>query len=155
MIFDKIPVIALWAFDSKIDPGRRFRPQEKVGTGRKEQEKTPFPAGKQRKSTEYGSSIPVSVSGCRFWQVPVDSGRNRINPDTGTVYRNTASVFRRFPVFSCGIQPVFLDLGLTHPNKAVKSEIKKRLAKKKYWMSRNQAIHDVWLQKGDDIPYRW
>ena len=54
---------------------------------------------------------PVTVSGCRFCQVPACSGRNRINPVTGSVSRNTASTFRRFPVFSCRIRPVLLDLG--------------------------------------------
>ena len=31
--------------------------------------------------------------------------------NTGTIHHNTDSTFRRFPVFSCRIQTVFLDLG--------------------------------------------
>jgi hypothetical protein len=34
-------------------------------------------------------------------------------------------------------------LNLTNPNIAVKSDVRKRLAKKKYCISKNHAIHDV------------
>jgi hypothetical protein len=45
-----------------------------------------------------------------WWPYPACSGRNRTNPVTGFVHRNTASTFRWFPVFSCRIRPVLLDL---------------------------------------------
>jgi hypothetical protein len=35
---------------------------------------------------------PVTGSGCRYLQVPAGAGRNRINPVTGSVHRNTASM---------------------------------------------------------------
>ena len=35
---------------------------------------------------------PVTVSGCRFSQVPIGSERNRVNSVTGSVHRNTASM---------------------------------------------------------------
>jgi len=58
--------VAIMTLDRCPYPVRRFRPQETAGTDRKEEEKSPVPAEKHRKLTEYGSSIPVTVSSCRF-----------------------------------------------------------------------------------------
>ena len=58
------------------------------------------PARKHRKSTENGSSIPVNGSGVRIYPVPLRIDRNPSKPAAGYGHRNTASVLRRFPVFS-------------------------------------------------------
>jgi hypothetical protein len=78
-----------------------------------------FPAETRRKRTVFGRNPPENVrnstqeSGDRI-RLSVLPGfcLFRTNPVTGSVSRNTASTFRRFPVFSCGIRPVLLDLGL-------------------------------------------
>ena len=90
-----------------LDPGRWFLTQYS----------TNYPAETRRKHTVSGRNLPENArnsmekSGCRFCQVPACSRRNRRNPVTGSIHRNTASTFRRFPVFSSGIRPVLLDLG--------------------------------------------
>lgn len=65
----------------------------------------PFPIGTSLEVTGIRCHNPTTVSGCRFWQVPAGSGRNRINPVTRSVHRNTASMkssgISQNPVVSC------------------------------------------------------
>ena len=69
----------------------------------------PVPAGKHRKSTERGSSIPVGNFWTFFWRVPINScslrqetAGNHLEKIETISGWNTASVFRSFPEFSCG-----------------------------------------------------
>jgi len=43
---------------AEYNPGRGFRSPKTIGTGRKDQEKSPFPAENPQKSMGIGSSIP-------------------------------------------------------------------------------------------------
>ena len=46
----------------------------------------------RRKMVRIRCNEPVTVYGCRLWQVPVDSHKNRINPATGSIHWNTAAM---------------------------------------------------------------
>ncbi|CAF4475283.1 unnamed protein product [Rotaria socialis] len=51
-------------------PGRTFRPPDPVAYSREYAGKSPYPAGKQRKSLEHGSSIPVKNTAGLFRRIP-------------------------------------------------------------------------------------
>ena len=58
-----------------------------------------FPAGTLRKHTVSGPEMPgirrknpLTVSDYLFWQIPIVSGRNRVNSVTGFIHWNTASM---------------------------------------------------------------
>ncbi|CAM2699278.1 unnamed protein product [Rotaria socialis] len=51
-------------------PGRTFRPPGPVAYSREYVGKSPYPAGKQRKSLEHGSSIPVKNTAGLFRRIP-------------------------------------------------------------------------------------
>ncbi len=95
-----------------LHPDRWFLKQYSVNFRRKPSGNSPFPAGTRREVPGIRHKNPVTVSGCRFWQVPVGSGRNRINPVTGSVHRNTVSM--KSPEYhgtGCFLPYVF-DLGI-------------------------------------------
>jgi len=60
----------------------------------------PVPAGKHRKSTEHGSSIPMNGSGDRTYPVPLGTDRNLAKPAAGYGHRIPASNSWHFPVGS-------------------------------------------------------
>ncbi len=90
-IQDEEEVITILTFELNI-PGRWFRKQYSVNFRRKPSGNSPFLAGTGRKIPEIWCKYPASVSSCLFRRVRVGSGRNRINPVTGSVHRNTASM---------------------------------------------------------------
>ena len=99
-------------------PGQWFRRTDTKGTGRKDAEKSQYPAGKHWKSLESGSSIPAGNLRIFFRCIlanfqpesignwPESTGKN-----SEIFGRNTASVFLRFPMLSGRFLSYRYDLG--------------------------------------------
>ena len=89
---EKLTFFAFFSIKKTFFPGRWKRKQYSVNFRWKPSGNLPFPAGTRRKMPGIRRRNPVTVPGCRFWQFPVSSERNRMNPVTGSVHRNTASI---------------------------------------------------------------
>ncbi len=85
-------ILTCFWFNILTFPRQWFLMQYFVNFRRKPSGNSPFTYGSHRKISEIRCKGLVTVSGCRYWQTFVDSGRNRINPVTRSVHRDTASM---------------------------------------------------------------
>ena len=95
-----LTTFSIFFFHRKIYPypGRRFRRPNPAGSCRKDAEKSPYPAGKHRKSLERGSSIPAGNCSdffrsipANFLRFPAGTGRKSSEKIRKISGRNTAS----------------------------------------------------------------